>query len=143
MEPKEYRHQYYLTHKDKWKLHYSQLKRWYATLDGTFEVLVSAAKQRSRKKKLPFNLTIGSLKHVWEQQKGFCALSGKEMTWIKGKGRGNKSPWNVSIDRIIPGNGYVQNNIRLVCVWANMMKHERSDDELQDMCHCILQKIVV
>lgn len=40
----------------------------------------------------------------------------------------------VSIDRIEPCKGYVNNNIRLVCWWANIARSTMSDEDLFIWC---------
>jgi len=75
------------------------------------------------------------LHNLYYKQKGKCALSGIQMTHIMGQGRVNT---NISIDRINSKLGYTENNVRLVCVIVNIMKHTSSDNELFYWCLTIL-----
>lgn len=72
---------------------------------------------------------------LFEEQKGKCALSGKEMTYLTGEGY---VPTNISIDKIDPENGYVEGNVQLVCRKANEIKRSSSDEELIEWCEAIL-----
>ena len=87
--------------------------------------------ERSRK-----NLTVEQLNQLYVKQKGSCALSGFELTAIRGK---SAFPTNVSIDRIDNSKGYTIDNIQLVCRKANTMKGEETWEELLDWCTAILQ----
>ena len=86
---------------------------------------------RSRK-----HLTVEQLNQLYVKQKGRCALTGFELTAIRGKAA---FPTNVSIDRIDNSKGYTIDNIQLVCRKANTMKGEETWEELLDWCTAILQ----
>ncbi len=74
---------------------------------------------------------------LWEQQEGFCNLTGLKMTHSILEG---KIKTNLSIDRINPKLGYVENNVQLVCNVANVMKSNLSIEELIDFCKLIIEK---
>lgn len=82
------------------------------------------------------DLDVDELVAIYEKQKGLCALSGREMTYITGQGR---VPTNISIDRINPDLGYIPGNIQLTCVQANKMKMELSQEDLLSWCQDILE----
>lgn len=73
---------------------------------------------------------------LYEKQKGLCAITGLQMTWIAGKGH---VPTNLSIDRISSFCGYTPDNVQLVCRVANVMKGRMSQDEFIDMCKRIVE----
>lgn len=77
------------------------------------------------------DLDIDFLCNLYESQDGKCALSGRQLTFICGKGI---IPTNISIDRIDPLGDYTEDNVRLVCRQANIMKQRMSDEELSDWC---------
>jgi len=87
--------------------------------------------ERSRK-----HLKLEQLNQLYVKQKGKCALTGYELTAIRGK---ENFPTNVSIDRIDNSKGYTIDNIQLVCRKANTMKGEETQSELLDWCTAILQ----
>ena len=92
-------------------------------------------KERSYKKNLINTLTLEDLRDIWKSQKGKCAISGIDMTYIFNKGR---IYTNVSIDRIYPNKGYTKNNIQLVCMVINQMKSDLTLNELKYYCHKII-----
>ena len=95
------------------------------------------AKFRSNKRNLEFSITLNYLLKLWEQQEGFCNLTGLKMTHSILEG---KIKTNLSIDRINPKLGYVENNVQLVCNVANVMKSNLSIEELIDFCKLIIEK---
>ena len=89
-----------------------------------------------KKRRVGSELTIDFLDRLYQKQLGKCALSGREMTFIAGKGRVST---NISIDQIIPSLGYTQDNVQLVCAFANILKGSLMMDELYLFCEEILK----
>jgi hypothetical protein len=79
----------------------------------------------SKRKNKDSNLDIGYLLDLYEKQKGFCGLSGIEMTYEYGK-----KTTNISIDRIDNSKGYLKGNVHFVCYLSNVMKSEFTIQEL-------------
>lgn len=98
------------------------------------------AKERSKKKNLPFNITKEYLKELWDKQKGKCAISGLDMTFEQGNGRIST---NLSIDQINPKEGYTIGNIQLVCMAINQMKSDLNMDEVYMFCEGILKTLKI
>ena len=69
----------------------------------------------------------GDLAKIWDEQQGRCAISGVHMTHVK-DGTGVHD-FNVSIDRINPELHYLPDNIQLVCLRINTMKHNLPEDQ--------------
>lgn len=86
--------------------------------------MITAAKGRSAKRGLPFDLT-----YEWGEKRwtGFCELTG-----IPFGARRNapSSIFSASIDKIIPSKGYVQDNCRFVLFGINNLKHDGTDEEM-------------
>lgn len=61
-----------------------------------------------------------------------------EKTWCIGKGR---VPTNISIDRVIPGKEYSEENIRLTCYIVNTMRSDLSDEALKFWCESIARNL--
>ncbi len=61
---------------------------------------------------------------------GKCALTGLKMTF-------NKSLLAISVDRINNEEGYIPNNIQLVCRWVNLAKNSGSNQEFKDILKMI------
>ena len=97
-----------------------EFKKWYTRYHEI--------KRRARKEKIPFNLTPEYLKELYELQSGACAITGEKIEDIKG---------NLNLDRIIPVNGYVVDNVQWTCRKANMIKQELTMDEFVNYCYKI------
>ena len=117
----------------------NELKRQYTEEYALFKVLQMrylAARDRSKRKSLPFNITKEYLKELWDKQNGKCAICGIPMTFEQCNGR---TPTNVSIDQINHNNGYVIGNVQLVCMAVNQMKSDLEIDTLYKFCEAILE----
>jgi hypothetical protein len=91
-------------------------KPWYQTL--------RSAKERSRQKKLPFNLTDSWALDNWTGQ---CSITGIPFS----NGSDDKrNLFRASIDRVVPGLGYIIDNCRFVLSCVNSMKHDGTDEEM-------------
>lgn len=66
------------------------------------------------------------LLEMYDSQQGLCALSGVKMTWATGK----TSSTSISVDRIDQSVGYVDGNVRLVCMAVNAFRGTMNDHEL-------------
>ena len=95
-----------------------------------------AARDRAKKKLLPFDITKEYLKELWDKQNGKCAICGIPMTYEQCNGR---TPTNVSIDQINHKEGYIIGNIQLVCMAVNQMKSDLKMDDLYMFCEAILE----
>lgn len=85
--------------------------------------MVERARERARIKGLPFDLDSPSL-----QIPPRCPALGVELE--VGKGRTDRSP---SLDRIVPCDGYVGGNVRVISDRANRLKGGRSFVEIQSL----------
>lgn len=73
---------------------------------------------------------------ILEAQEGKCALTGVKLTFKRERGTIFRT--NASLDRIVPGEPYIKENVRLVCVIVNKMCLDISDAELKYWCSKIL-----
>lgn len=105
------------------------------SLDGFLSYLVTRARQRARKRGLPFDLTTDHILALWRHQSGRCALTGRHLHTQMS--RGHARPETCTIDRITPSLGYVEGNIRLVTHWSNVARHNLSDDQLIDWANAL------
>lgn len=90
-----------------------------------------AAKLRSSKKEIAFDISEEYLHELLLNQQGKCAITGIELTFDLGKGR---KYTNVSIDRINSNLGYIKDNVQLVCMVINQMKSDLTLEELKYFC---------
>ena len=72
------------------------------------------------------NLTVSQLLKILKRQDYRCALTGEEMTCIRGQGN---VPTNASMDRISAGGEYTIDNIQLVC---RVINHLRGNNSVLD-----------
>ena len=86
----------------------------------------------SRRETLPLEY----VQDIYKHQNGLCAISGVEMTHIRGHG---KVPTNISIDRIDSSKEYEIGNIQLVCHYVNTMKMAQTTETLQWWCEKIVE----
>lgn len=92
---------------------------------------------KSSHRKRNHTLDINYVMDLYNNQNGLCALSGRKMTHITGKGR----VWtNISIDRIDSRLDYVKGNVQLVCLGPNLMKQNMHQDEMVSWCRDIVRK---
>lgn len=77
-----------------------------------------------------FNLDYTFIIELYNKQNKKCAITGIEMTTLKGKGLYFS---NVSIDRIDPTIGYLKSNVQLVCFWANQAKSNLDNTQFKKM----------
>lgn|ERR1035437_620706 len=88
-------------------------------------VMWESAKRRSKKKNLPFNI---SIQDVVIPEK--CPLLGIILFPNKG---GNSAANSPTLDRIIPHKGYVKGNVRVISNKANLMKQDATLEELETL----------
>lgn len=93
------------------------------------------AKDRAKKSGLIIDFNTDFLIELWNIQKGKCAISNIDMTYIIFSGRINT---NVSIDRRDSSIGYIKNNVQLVCMAINQMKSDLTQEELIYFCKNVI-----
>jgi hypothetical protein len=82
----------------------------------------------------PKTITIDHLMHVLRLQSGICPLTGLTLTFARGSGTVFT---NASLDRIDQSQGYVQGNVRLVTLWANLARNSLSDEDFHYFCNLV------
>jgi hypothetical protein len=112
-----------------WKA-FEGYKKHGSTLRGHLAILVVSVRRRGGR------VTKEQLMSLWQGQSGLCALTGEPMTHIKGIGR---VPTNGSVDQIVPSGGYLDGNMRMVCLKANEMKGDSPDADFIEWCRKVLR----
>ncbi len=102
-------------------------------LSAPWDILITSAKVRAKKKGLPFNLTREWGKKHWT---GFCALTGLAFAINPGKGRTLFSP---SIDQIVASQGYTQDNCRFILWSVNSLKGAGTDQDVKIIAEAIMR----
>lgn len=88
--------------------------------------MLRSARYRARKKRIPFSLTIDDIA-IPER----CPVFNQPLrhNW----GKRNPTDWSPTLDRIIPGLGYVPGNVVVVSMKANRIKNMAVPHELRQV----------
>lgn len=98
-----------------------------------FAIRTSDIKRRSNKKQIPFNLNEQFLYELYNKQRGLCYYTNVPMKistdnfTIKGQADLDV----VSVDKINPDLGYIENNVVLCCSGINKLKGNSTIEELE------------
>ena len=103
-----------------------------STIEGTIKENLIRCKSSSKVRNISFNIDYEYLMELYRKQEGKCAISGILM-----ENATYYNPKAVSIDKIIPKEGYTKGNIQLVCWIVNQMKNDLSNAELLSWCSII------
>lgn len=83
------------------------------------------ARERSKKKGIPFAIDPHFLDQMLVDQKWRCAVSGAKLKPPSGDHKKHyKDQFGPSLDRIVPSVGYVPGNVRIVCNIVNVAMNE-------------------
>ena len=113
------------------------LSKWGSSLDGHISKIFKDLKCNARRRNISFEIDKNDVIQLYKTQKGICALSGEEMTYIYEPGTKRRNPkhiYNISVDRIDPGKNYTMDNIQLVCNRINTIKWDLDQDVFIDLC---------
>lgn len=88
--------------------------------------LYESAKNRAKKKRLPFTLTRKRVDSAIE--KGVCEVTGIKFDMAVGKGR---QPFSPSIDRMDLDKGYTDDNVKVVIWMHNMVRSNWGNEPLK------------
>jgi len=100
-------------------------KRW--RVKHPARAMLSSARARAKYRGQSFSLKLEDFAE--ELAAMTCSVTGVELHWEEGVGRGNSNPWRPSLDRIDSSKGYTPENTRVVC-WAYNMACGHWDDEV-------------
>jgi hypothetical protein len=116
-------------------------KEWSKSEYGRLYDIYRAAKERSSKKKLPFDITFDDVIKMFNDQQGYCSLSGMKLVTNETRESGsNFYPYAPSIDKLDPSKGYVLGNIRIVAVIVNLALNSFGDTVFDEMCKAYIEK---
>lgn len=101
-------------------------------LKNFIEKAFRSCKRRSRDSGITFNITVEHLLSLAEQDKWCCSVTGVKYD-LRQLHKNHGRPFAPSIDRITPGNGYTEGNVRLVCVAANYAMNQWGEAVLDVM----------
>jgi hypothetical protein len=81
--------------------------------------LVPRSRHRAGRSQFTHDLAVGHGEHLFQQQRGLCAISGLPFSLAEFAGVLVKHPFAPSLDRISSQGGYTADNVRLVCIAVN------------------------
>lgn len=113
--------------------HLQKSKKWRDSVKGTFRFIHLSAKQRAKRKKLEYSLSVEGLILIAQSQNNRCSLTLIPFD-LKSSDEYRVRPFAPSIDRIDNSKGYTFDNIRIVCVIVNKARNEYSYDIFDKMC---------
>lgn len=106
-------------------------KRKHTKPEWRLKHLVSAARNRSKVKNVPFDIDNDYIYELYLENDGLCALTGQELDFTSWGQKGQVNPRAPSIDRIIPSLGYVRGNVRIITYHMNIALSEFGIEEFE------------
>lgn len=89
------------------------------------------ARYRAHKKGVPFGLTMERMREMYERSGGRCAVTGHVLE--------KTGPFRPSLDRVDPELGYVDGNVRVVCLITNTAMLHYGESALLELAASIVQ----
>lgn len=102
-----------------------------------FRKALSAAKRRSTKKGVPFDITMTDIADHYTAQLGLCYYSGMEMNIVK-RSESLHDPYKMTIDCKDQALGYTRANIVLCSYCVNSFKQKMPYEEMLEICRKII-----
>ena len=85
------------------------------------------------------NITMDDMIEVWEKQGGICPFTGVKLILNSYSKIVDSVLLAASLDRIDSSKGYIKGNIRWVSRGINLMKSNKSDEEVWEICKMIYE----
>jgi hypothetical protein len=83
--------------------------------------------RNNRGREHEFNIDLEYLLELWEKCNGICFRFKKKMSILDG------DVWLVSVDRIDPSRGYIKGNVQLVSWTYNLMKGDKTEEDMDEV----------
>lgn len=99
--------------------------------DDYLRYAIERARYKAAKKQVPFGLTMQHMRSVYHGAGGVCAVSGHPFEM--------DGPFRPSLDRITPSLGYVDGNVRIVCLIANTAMLHYGESALLELVASVVQ----
>lgn len=95
-------------------------------------------KTRAREYGIPFEVSADSIYSLMRETDFRCAVSGIAFTRKIGPSA-NPDPWSASLDRIEARHGYIRDNVRVVCLAANLAMNRWGLDTLLRLSRAVVR----
>ena len=99
--------------------------------------MIQWIRSRSKKRGFPFNLTVEFLAE--KIMRGRCEVTGIPFE-LGSSDEHHTKAFSPSVDRIIPGGGYTQNNVRVVVYIYNIARSDFSEDDVLTFAKALVAK---
>lgn len=96
-----------------------------------FAYRVQGIRGDCKRRNIPFDLTTNYLEHIYKEQKGLCFYTDKPIATEMTRNGANRSH-SLSVDRIVPEYGYIQGNVVLCLLRANVVKNDLTLQEIKE-----------
>lgn len=96
---------------------------------------------RAKEYSVPFLISAADIYNLMRETGFRCAVSGIAFTRKVGPSA-NPDPWSASLDRIEPRNGYIGDNVRVVCLTANLAMNRWGYDTLLRLSRAVTRNAV-
>lgn len=108
--------------------------------EGYLQYITSQMRSRARANQRACSIGYADLVALWEAQGGKCALTGLPLMHTYARDQPLKALFNASVDRIDSSRGYVEGNVQLVAVRANLMKGDLPEQSFVDLCRMVVRR---
>jgi hypothetical protein len=98
------------------------------------------ARNRAKKKGIPFELTREYIIELFEKQNGKCYYSGLQLNIVKTNKDRTHDPLKMSLDCVDPELGYTKGNVVWCAYCVNALKLKMSKEEMINICRHIVKR---
>lgn len=99
----------------------------------------SCVQQGAKARKLEFDLSIEYIWDIYLKQNRKCAISGRDISFIRNHSIGGRGGQTASLDRIDSSKGYVRGNVQWVDKLVNVMKWNIPEHLFIEICKTITE----
>lgn len=101
---------------------------------------IKEARKRANKSGIEYNITESEIKLIIDRANGCCEVTGIFFQLLRDRKPGERDPFMPSLDRIDSEKGYTFDNVRLVCIAANLAMNTWGDWVLDEFTIAMKQK---
>jgi len=104
-----------------------------------FGTALKNARTRSKKKNVPFDLSREFITNLFDKQDGRCYYSGLKINIVKEDPKVTIDPFKMTLDCLVPDNGYVEGNVVWCAYCINSMKQKMTQGDLIKVCEAVVE----
>jgi len=101
---------------------------------------IQNARNRAKKKNIPFELTKEHIIDLFEKQDGKCYYSDIQLNVVKVNKDRTHDPFKMTLDCVVPGLGYTKGNVVWCAYCVNALKLKMSKEEMINICRHIAKR---